>query len=425
MMTRPFSRLRLVRAIRLALGCAFLTPALAQAAPIAVENHSFETPVTNPGEFQTSTAPPGWSTYGSINFSGRVVGVLNPASTTLYAEPAPERDNVGVVFLLPSFTNSEAGLQQTLAATLETDTVYTLEVDVGNIANDATPPHNAFAFGGFPGYRIELLAGTNVLAADDNSLLPDEGRFLRSNVQVAVGNPHPDAGEPLTIRLINLDSAAGIEVNFDDVQLDATAFTPTPTSTPIPTSTPTPTPSEPIAGCPPTPPLPCRAAASGRGSLSLSGADGRPERSKMNWKWKGEATALGDFGAPNLTTAYRVCLYDGAGAIQLDLAVPAGGTCAGKDCWKSLRTGFSYRDREAAAAGLSRVVFKAGVDGRASIQVQANGAGFALPGLPLAVAPEPARAVLINEESGLCWAAEFSTPRGDTANAWKWLARND
>lgn len=389
------------------------------AAPIAIDNASFESPATGPGTFQTTSAPPGWSTYGPIDFSGRVVGVLNPASTTLYVEPAPDGDNVGVVFLLPSFTNTEAGLQQTLAATLATNTVYTLDVEVGNLATDATPPHNAFAFGGFPGYRIELLAGSIVVASDDNSLLPGEGRFLRSTLQVAIGNSHAAAGEALTIRLTNLDAAAGIEVNFDDVQLDATAVTPTPTATF------TPTPTIPSAGCPATPPLPCRAAAAGRGSLLLSGEAGSPERSKLSWRWKGEATTASEWGTPTMTTDYRVCLYDGGGVILLDLPAPAASMCSGKSCWKSQRSGFSYRDKTAASGGLSRLVLKAGADGRASIQVQAKGAALALPSLPLAVTPEPVRAVVINEVSGLCWEAAFSTPGGDPASVTKWSAKND
>lgn len=39
-----------------------------------------------------------------------------------------------------------------------------------------------------------------------------------------VGSLHANAGGALGIRLINLDAAAGIEVNFDDVRLTAVAI---------------------------------------------------------------------------------------------------------------------------------------------------------------------------------------------------------
>lgn len=201
-----------------------LTPLAAHAATVFVANPSFETPTTAPGTFQTSAAPAGWSAYGTIDFGWRTVGVVNPASTTLYLDPAPQGANVGVVFLGPTFANSEAGLRQTLAATLQTSTRYTLTVAVGNMGNDAQYPHNTFDFSGFPGYRVDLLAGDTVIASDNNTLLPGEGRFLTSTVELSIGASHALSGQQLGIRLVNLDSAAGIEVNFDDVHLDATAI---------------------------------------------------------------------------------------------------------------------------------------------------------------------------------------------------------
>ncbi len=89
---------------------------------------------------------------------------------------------------------------------------------MGNIASE---PGGTFAFAGFPNYRIDLLAGTNVLASDNNSLLPGEGRFLTSTVSVNIGAAHPFLGQPLGIRLVNLNSAPGIEVNWDNVRLES------------------------------------------------------------------------------------------------------------------------------------------------------------------------------------------------------------
>lgn len=189
---------------------------------IPVSNHSFENPDVLPGDFSTVAPPPGWTAFGSVDFGWRTVGVVNPNSTQLYLDAVPHGTNVGVVFLGPTFGNIPSGLQQTLTTTLQARTTYTLTVAVGNMGNDPNPPHNAFNFAGFPGYRVELLASNFVVAADHNTLLPGEGRFLTSVVQVAISSTHTNIGLPLGIRLINLDAAPGIEVNFDDVRLDAT-----------------------------------------------------------------------------------------------------------------------------------------------------------------------------------------------------------
>ena len=206
---------------------------------LVVNNHSFELPGLNAGTFSATAAPPGWSAYGGgLNFANRTLGVLRPATTTLYVEPVPDGRNVGVIFLMDNqanqtfFANLEAGLQQTLAATLQPRRQYVLRVEVGNINNDVNAP---FAFAGFPNYRIDLLAGTNVLASDNNSLLPGEGRFLASTTSVAIGTSHPFAGLPLGIRLVNLNSAPGIEVNWDNVRLNAEPL-PTLTARPSPNS---------------------------------------------------------------------------------------------------------------------------------------------------------------------------------------------
>ena len=131
--------------------------------------------------------------------------------------------NMGVVFLDDN-AGREAGLRQTLAATLQISTQYTLTVAVGNFAPQAGP----FNFTGFPGYRVDLLAGAAVLASDNNTLSPGEGRFLTSTVSFTTGISHANAGQFLAIRLVSLNGP-GVEVNFDNVLLDATAI-PEPTS---------------------------------------------------------------------------------------------------------------------------------------------------------------------------------------------------
>jgi hapalindole H/12-epi-hapalindole U/12-epi-fischerindole U synthase len=121
------------------------------------------------------------------------------------------------------FASIESGLVQTLSATLQTNTLYTLTVEVGNMAIDSSPSNN-FAFTGFPGYRVDLLAAGQVIASDNNTLLLAEGTFRTSQFSLSVGASHVLAGQSLGIRLVNLNAGPGIEVNFDDVRLDATAI---------------------------------------------------------------------------------------------------------------------------------------------------------------------------------------------------------
>jgi hapalindole H/12-epi-hapalindole U/12-epi-fischerindole U synthase len=222
----PFSRP--LRALPLSLWprCIFtaglVLPTVTVAALLPVSNPGFENPVTAPGVFTGAQAagPVGWTVYnrGATN-SLRFFGVWNPATTASFADPVPDGANVGVVFLDNTTAIAEAGLQQVLAATLQLATRYTLTVEVGNFAPSAGAPWN---FTGFPGYRVDLLAGSAVIASDNNTLQPGEGRFLTATVGVSIGASHANAGQPLTIRLVSLNGP-GVEVNFDRVRLDATA----------------------------------------------------------------------------------------------------------------------------------------------------------------------------------------------------------
>lgn len=187
-----------------------------------VANPGFEQPPIAAGAFATLAPPPGWTGYGPLNFGARTIGVLHPATTTLYTVPPPEGNQVGVVFLMDNpqqqlvFANSEAGLQQNLATVLQANRRYVLSVAVGNIGNDVGAP---FLFGGFPGYRVELQAGGVPLATDLGSVLPPEAGFASVSLAVDIGANHPQLGQPLRIRLGNRNAAPGIEVNFDDVRL--------------------------------------------------------------------------------------------------------------------------------------------------------------------------------------------------------------
>ena len=213
-MSHP-SRWSLILAASLAL------PVTGDAAALAVTNASFESPDTANGTFSGSQTlgPAGWTVYNSGPTSpNRYFGVWDPTGTASYVS-IPDGQQVGVVFLDDAL-GLEAGLQQVLGDTLQLSTQYTLTVGVGNFAPVVNPQNWNFA--GFPGYRVELLAGTTVLAADNNTLSPGEGVFLTSTVNFTTGASHANAGQALAIRLVNLNGA-GIEVNFDKVSLDAEA----------------------------------------------------------------------------------------------------------------------------------------------------------------------------------------------------------
>ncbi|HRI63416.1 MAG TPA: hypothetical protein PK156_04240 [Polyangium sp.] len=191
--------------------------------PIVVQNPGFEANPVADGTYTVTVFPTGWTKYDPNNIIGQnynSMGILNPTGTVLYPAGAPEGKNVALVFLWRMQTDGiPVGFSQQLTATVQPKTQYTLQVRIGNIAAMMGDPWDLT---GFPGYRVELLAGNTVLAQDNNTLLPNEGTFLESKVVYSTGAADPTLGQPLGIRLINLNNAnSGIEVNFDDVRLDA------------------------------------------------------------------------------------------------------------------------------------------------------------------------------------------------------------
>jgi hypothetical protein len=219
------------------------------AAPVTILNHGFEEPYLGGNlppqyagdvpatAFPVGAAPSGWSPYGAVGGSA-FIGVLNPGVqadeplATYFPDGAPEGDNVALTFFDGHQGGAEFGIQQTLTATLQLRTRYTLTVEVGNIATGISVVQPYASFGnfdlrGFPGYRIDLLAGTTVIASDDDTLNPEEGEFLTSTFDVVIGNGHDNENSPLTIRLVNLnnqdinDPIIDLEVDFDDIRLDA------------------------------------------------------------------------------------------------------------------------------------------------------------------------------------------------------------
>lgn len=220
----------------------------AHAASITIVNSGFED-ISGESSVNEFTFGPlnGWGLYdpGNITNGGAgstyFIGTLEPTivettgnTTTPQFFPggAPEGSRVGIAF---NFSGSggggEYGLTQTLSATLQANTQYTLSALVGNIASGRDVAGNYYNLNGFPGYRIDLMAGSTVLSTMQtvNPGAIAEGTFAAVEYQYTTGASDPLLGQALTIRLVNLNNVDGsapgadLEVDFDQIALDATA----------------------------------------------------------------------------------------------------------------------------------------------------------------------------------------------------------
>ena len=203
---------------------------------ITIDNFGFEdtSGQTVFNEF-TFGLPTGWNQYnpaGILPSTGVFTGTLQQNGTDFFNGPAPEGDRVAILFNSTREGDGQYGLEQTLTTVLESNTQYTLSVEVGNIASGTASNGTFFNLDEFPGYRVDLMAGNSVLAEDLNSLSIAEGEFATSIVSFTTGANHGLLGQQLGIRLVNLNeipagfdqaSSPDLEVDFDMVQLDVTA----------------------------------------------------------------------------------------------------------------------------------------------------------------------------------------------------------
>jgi hypothetical protein len=175
-----------------------------KAALLTVANNSFETPViTNPQGSISATGPFGdWTFAGGMNQGFINPGVGESNTPGFWYGPSPTLPNGNQV----AWSNGGT-ISQTLTATLQTNTKYTLGVHVGRRQNVA-----------FAGYNIELLAGNTVLASD-NSVTPAAGSFGYVTVDYTSGIS-VTPGQALQIRL----TSNGIQTNFDNITLDAASI---------------------------------------------------------------------------------------------------------------------------------------------------------------------------------------------------------
>ncbi|HSJ97708.1 MAG TPA: hypothetical protein VLC53_11580 [Myxococcota bacterium] len=194
---------------------ALAVPATTAAAPVPVVNAGFETPAqATMGAFEVLT-PPGWSVHDPHGLIGEDTGfgVWWPRASFDYAS-VPEGMQVGYVFADLAPGAGELGLRQTLPAALGAGTRVSFDVGVGDPTDDSD-----VLLAGFPGYRVELWAGDALVASEEDT--PGvEGQFRFARATAPIGAAHPGLGQPLELRLLNANAAAGAEVDFDAVTVD-------------------------------------------------------------------------------------------------------------------------------------------------------------------------------------------------------------
>ena len=138
------------------------------------------------------------------------------------------------------------------------------------------------------------------------------------------------------------------------------------------------------------------------------------ERRKMLIKWlKGAATETADFGNPESSTSYAVCIYsETAGTPHLALAsiVGPGGSCGVAPCWRQAKNGFVFKDASAVRGGVKSLRLRQGTAGRAKVVLEAKGLALELPTLPIEQSPRVVAQVINDLDGGRCWGISMSSP---------------
>lgn len=113
------------------------------------------------------------------------------------------------------------------------------------------------------------------------------------------------------------------------------------------------------------------------------------ERLKLLWKRVASATTQGAFGDPvEGTTRVALCLYGDGGALIRGFVVDQGGQpCGVTPCWSAQGTkGYRYKDKTAAADGISKIGYGAGGPGKGKADAAgANNASKGKTALPSGV----------------------------------------
>jgi len=151
----------------------------------------------------------------------------------------------------------------------------------------------------------------------------------------------------------------------------------------------------------------------GKGSVSLT--DKIPNsKDKVTWKWlKGEQVDLVDFGDPQNTDEYTLCIYDNIAdvpSLKSELMVPASPAK-----WSPKGTkGWKYKDSAAVEAGVRTIILTSGLTGKSKIVFKAKGdnLGSELPG-PVGVEyydQDTSVIMQLISSGGFCWTSVYGEP---------------
>lgn len=168
---------------------------------------------------------------------------------------------------------------------------------------------------------------------------------------------------------------------------------------------------DPCRLCPSSPPEGCTAPAPGaRSSLRLR--DGPGDDDRMEWRIReGAAVAPEELEDPTTRAEFAVCLYDSSPVssfrfLRMTGEVPAGGTCAGRPCWRlTERGGVRYVDPRATAAGVARILMRPHRGESSQLRVLGFGSQLELP--PLDALNTPVTMTLTNRLNSQCWQSTF------------------
>jgi hypothetical protein len=168
--------------------------------------------------------------------------------------------------------------------------------------------------------------------------------------------------------------------------------------------------------CAPAPAVGCRRAAPSAARLLIKD-DVQDAKDRLKWKWAGGAGVVADFKDPVAGSArYEVCVYDASAAAQPRVAavIPAGGTCAGRACWRVTGGGgFQYTNSAGTPRGITKAKLKAG-----QLKIFGKGPNLRTVSPPLAL-PVTVQLLIDDGVTTDCWQATYASAMVNKARRFK------